>query len=46
MVAQKLLEGQTYVTVSLVPYIIYKIRKGLQEAIDSPTIMLGTLQQK
>ena len=36
MIAQKLLEGQTYVTISLVPYIIYKIRKGLQEAIDSP----------
>ena len=29
MIAQKLLEGQTYVTISLVPYIIYKIRKGL-----------------
>jgi len=37
MIAQKLLEGQTYVTISLVPYIIYKIRKGLQEAIDSQT---------
>ena len=24
-------------TISLVPYIIYKIRKGLQEAIDSRT---------
>jgi hypothetical protein len=28
MIAQKLLEGQIYVTISLVPYIIYKIRKG------------------
>jgi len=37
MIAQKLLEGQTYVTISLVPYIIYKIRKCLQEAIDSQT---------
>ena len=37
LIAQKLLEGQTYVTISLVPYIIYKIRKGLQEAIDSRT---------
>jgi hypothetical protein len=37
MIAQKLLDGQTYVTISLVHYIIYKIRKGLQEAIDSPT---------
>jgi len=37
MIAQKLLEGQTYVTISLVPYIIYNIRNGLQEAIDSQT---------
>ena len=37
MIAQKLLEGQIYVTISLVPYIIYKIRKGLREAIDSIT---------
>ena len=37
MIAQKLLEGQTYVTISLVPYIIYKIRKGLREAIDCRT---------
>jgi hypothetical protein len=28
MIAQKLLEGQIYVNISLVPYIIYKIRKG------------------
>jgi len=26
MIAQKLLEGQTYVTISIVTYIIYKIR--------------------
>jgi len=37
MIAQRLLEGQTYVTKSLVLYIIYKIRKGLQEDIDIPT---------
>jgi len=37
MIAQKLLEGQTYVTINLVPFIIYKIRKGLQEAIGSQT---------
>ena len=37
MIAQKLLEGQTYVTISLVHYIIYKIRKGHWEAIDSQT---------
>ena len=29
MAAQKLLEGQTYVTISFVPYILYRIRKGL-----------------
>jgi hypothetical protein len=32
MVAQKLLEGQSYVTISLIPYMIYKIRKGLTAA--------------
>jgi len=37
MIAQMLLEGQTYVTISLVTNIIYKIRKGIQEAIGSPT---------
>ena len=37
MIAQKLWEGQTYVTISLVPWIIYKIRIGLWEAIDSQT---------
>jgi hypothetical protein len=33
MLAQRLLEGEAYVTVSLIPYMIYKIRKGLQLAI-------------
>jgi hypothetical protein len=33
MIAQRLLEGESYVTVSLIPYMIYKIRKGLQSAI-------------
>jgi len=37
MIARRLLEGRTYVTISFVPYIIYKIRKGLQEAIGCPT---------
>ena len=32
MVAQKLLEGQSYVTISLIPYMIYKIRNGLTAA--------------
>lgn len=35
MIAQKLVEGQTYVTISLVPYIVYKIRKCLLEVIQS-----------
>ena len=37
MIAQRLLEGQIYETISLVPYIVYKIRKGLQETIGSPS---------
>jgi hypothetical protein len=31
--AQKLLEGEKYVTVSLIPYLIYKIRKGLTDIL-------------
>jgi hypothetical protein len=37
MIAQCLLEGEVYVTVSLVPYMIYKMRKGLQTLIDLDT---------
>jgi len=29
MIAQRLLEGQSYITISLIPFIIYKIRSGL-----------------
>ncbi len=36
MIAQRLLEGEAYVTISLVPYMVYKIRKGLQQAMESP----------
>ena len=36
MIAQRLLEGEAYVTVSLIPYMIYKIRKGLQDIIVGP----------
>ena len=48
MIAQKLLEGQTYVTISLVPYIVYKIRKALKKtlAVELQLIILGALQQK
>ena len=37
MIAQKLMEGEAYVTISLVSYMVYKIRKGLQQAMDSLT---------
>ena len=37
MIAQRLLEGQAYATISLVSFIIYKIRKVIQDAFDSPT---------
>ncbi len=35
MLLQKMLEGHAYVTISLVPYVIYKMRKGLVEAFTS-----------
>ncbi len=35
MILQKILEGHAYVPISLVPYMIYKMRKGLVEAINS-----------
>jgi hypothetical protein len=37
LIAQKLMGGEAYVPISLVPYMVYKIRKGLQQAMDSPT---------
>jgi len=36
MIAQKLLEGQSYATISLIPYLVYKVRKNLETRIDSP----------
>ncbi len=36
MFAQKLLEGETYVAISLIPYLIFKIRKGLQLLLNAP----------
>ncbi len=33
MVAQKFLEGENYVTISMIPYMIHKIRQGLQELL-------------
>jgi hypothetical protein len=38
MFAQRTLEGECYVTNSMVPYILYKIRASIQQARDSPTI--------
>lgn len=35
MITQRLLEGEAYVTVSLIPYMIYKIRKGLHLAVTN-----------
>jgi hypothetical protein len=37
MIAQRLLEGQSHVTISLVPYMIYKTRKALVEAAERLT---------
>jgi len=37
MIAQRLLEGQSPVTISLVFYMIYKTRKALVEAAERPT---------
>ena len=36
MIAQRLLEGQSYVTISLIPYMLYKIRNGLRIANVDP----------
>jgi hypothetical protein len=38
MVVQKTLEGSKYVTLSLVPYLVTKVRKGLQEVADGSPI--------
>jgi hypothetical protein len=37
MLAQKLLEGQSYATISLIPYLVYNVRKNLEALRDSPT---------
>jgi hypothetical protein len=36
MLAQRLLEGQSYITISLIPYMLYKIRSGLMAANADP----------
>jgi len=40
MIARRLLDGESYVMISVIPYIIYKIRKGLHQAVISPTSSL------
>ena len=35
MIAQRLLEGQSYVTISLVPFMVYKMRKDLTNAVSN-----------
>jgi hypothetical protein len=35
MFAQRLLEGESYVTNSMVPYILYKVKKGLVQVLES-----------
>ena len=41
MIAQRLLEGQSYVTISLIPKMLYKIRSGLKIANEN---LLSSLQ--
>lgn len=36
MCAQRLLEGESYVSVSMIAFLVWKIRKGLDDAIESP----------
>jgi hypothetical protein len=36
MCAQRLLEGESYASISMIAYIIWKFRKGLLHAIESP----------
>jgi hypothetical protein len=36
MCTQRLLEGEAYVTISMIPVMIWKVRKGLEDVIESP----------
>ncbi len=40
MLAQKLLEGQAYATISLIPYLICKVRKKLEMIRESHQLLL------
>jgi hypothetical protein len=37
MCAQRLMEGENYVTISMYPYILHKVRLGLMALLDRPT---------
>jgi hypothetical protein len=43
MLAQRLLEGEAYATISLIPYLIYKVRKNLESLRDSEASSLHVL---
>ena len=48
MVIQKVLEGQKYVTVSLIPFLLHKVRVHLDTSIDNPNMLpaiTGLLQK-
>jgi hypothetical protein len=36
MIAQRLLEGESYVTISLIPFMVYKIRNSLEQSNRNP----------
>jgi hypothetical protein len=40
MFAQKTFEGETYVAISMIPYILCRIRSLLQQAREAPNISL------
>ncbi len=48
VLAQKLLEGQSYATISLIPYLAFKVKKNLEALRDSSTFspMCCPLQQR
>ncbi len=41
MFAQKTFEGETYVAISMVPYVLYRIRSLIEEARNTPGISLN-----
>jgi hypothetical protein len=43
MLAQRLLEGEAYATISLISYLIYKVRQNLESLRDSEASSLHVL---